>query len=155
MKQNKINLILYIFIFLFAGFVILAVCRQTNQPFPAMSLQLEFVGEYSQNGGEWKTLSEDADLSAFDGDLQLRGRFDMELPEGACIYFYLDHIGMNVSVNGENIYELSNEINTDMCGTDWQEWLLPAMSENDVIEISSYKLKTVPRYLGGGTCQEM
>ena len=59
----------------------------------------------------------------------------MELPEGACICFYPDHIGMSVSVNGENTYELSNEMNSDMCGTDWQEWLLPAMEKGDLIEI--------------------
>ena len=135
MKKSMINLILYILLFLFVGFVIFAVCKQTSQPFFAMSLQLKFVGEYSQSGGEWQTLKEDTDLSAFDGDLTLRGRFDQELPEGACIYFYLNHIGMNVSVNGENTYEMSNEINRDMCGTNWQEWLLPAMTENDEIEI--------------------
>ncbi|MGN0159827.1 MAG: sensor histidine kinase [Lachnospiraceae bacterium] len=100
-----------------------------------MALQLKFVGEYSQNGEEWQTLREDTDLSAFDGDLSLRGRVDPKLPEGAHIYFYLNHIGMNVSVNGGNIYGFSNEINQDMCGTDWQGWSLPAMSENDVIEI--------------------
>ena len=122
-------------LFLFVGLVIFAACKQTNQPFLAMSLQLKFVGEYSQNGEAWQTLREDTDLSAFDGDLSLRGRFDPELPKGACVYFYLDHIGMNVSVNGEDTYEMSNEINSDLCGTGWQEWILPAMSENDVIEI--------------------
>lgn len=135
MKKSKINLILYIIIFLFAGFVVFMVCRRSNQPFFAMSLQLKFAGEYSQNGGEWQTLSEDTELSAFDGDLVLRGRFDMELPEGACICFYLNHIGMTVSVNGEDTYEMSNEINSDMCGTSWQEWLMPAMAEGDLIEV--------------------
>ena len=96
---------------------------------------IKFAGEYSQNGEGWQTLSEDTNVSAFDGDLSLRGRFDMELPEGACICFYLDHIGMSVSVNGENTYELSNEMNSDMCGTDWQEWLLPVMEKGDLIEI--------------------
>lgn len=135
MQKKNINFILYLIIFLFAGIIVFAACKQTNQPFLAMSLQLKFVGEYSQDGEAWQTLSEDVDLSAFDGDLALRGRFDPELPEGACVYFYLDHIGMNVSVNGEDTYEMSNEINSDLCGTGWQEWILPAMSENDVIEI--------------------
>ncbi len=137
MKKSKIkiSLILYTLIFLFAGFVVFMVSKRSNQPFLAMLIELKFEGEYSQNGGGWQPLSEDTELSAFDGDLLLRGRFDMELPEGACIYFYLNHIGMSVSVNGENIYEMSNEINSDMCGNDWQEWLLPAMAEVDLIEI--------------------
>ncbi|MDD7176888.1 MAG: histidine kinase [Lachnospiraceae bacterium] len=135
MKKRILNTGLFIALFLFAGLVIFLACKQTNQPFLAMSLQLKFVGEYSQNGGNWQTLEEDTDLSAFDGDLALRGRFDPELPEGVSVYFYLDHIGMSVSVNGENPYEVSNEIYPDVCGTGWQEWILPAMSENDVIEI--------------------
>ena len=109
MKKSKINFILYIFLFLFAGLVIIRVSKQSSQAFLALPLELKFVGEYSQNGEEWQILEKDTDLSAFDGDLTLRGRFDPELPEGACVYFYLDHIGMNVSVNGENTYELSND----------------------------------------------
>lgn len=135
MKQSKINLILYLLLFLFGGMVIFVACKKSNQSSLAIPAELKFVGEYSWNGEKWQTIGEDTDLSAFDGDLSLRGRFNLELPEGASICFYLDHIGMNISVNGENTYDLSNEINTDMCGMVWQEWLLPAMSEDDVIEM--------------------
>ncbi|MGN0480099.1 MAG: sensor histidine kinase [Lachnospiraceae bacterium] len=135
MKKSRIDLVLYIIMFLFAGIVIFTVCKKSNQAFLAMPLQLNFVGEYSQNGGEWKPLSEDTDLSSYDGDLLLKGRFDMELPQGASICFYLDHIGMNISVNGVNTYNLSNEEFPDMCGTGWQDWVMPALEEGDVIEI--------------------
>ena len=137
MKKSriKISLILYTLIFLFGGIVVFMVSKRSNQSFPAMLLELKFEGEYSQNGNSWQQLSEATDLSAFDGDLMLRGRFDLELPEGVCIYFYLNHIGMTVSVNGENAYEMSNEINSDMCGNGWQEWFLPALSDGDFIEI--------------------
>ena len=146
LKQNKINLILYIFIFLFAGLLIYKVCIQNNQAVPAMALKLTFMGEYSQNGGEWQPLHEDTELSAFDGELSLRGRFNYELPEGAHIYFYLNHIGMTVSVNGENIYDMSNEMYSDMCGTDWHGWLLPGLSEGDLIEIQLHN----PHSYGNG-----
>ncbi|MGN0142057.1 MAG: sensor histidine kinase [Roseburia sp.] len=152
MKKTKINAILYILIFLFAGLGIFVVCKQSSQSFPAMSLELKFAGEYSQNGGAWQTLSEDTDLSAFDGDLVLRGRFDPELPEGACIYFYLDHIGMSVSVNGENVFDMSNEIDSAMCGTDWQGWRLPAMAEGDLVEI---RLHNPHRYGNGDAYNEL
>lgn len=135
MKKSKINLCLYIAMFLFAGLVIFIVAKRSNQSSLAISVPLRFVGEYSQNGEEWQTYSEDTVLSAFDGDLVLRGQFDPQLPEGASIYFYLNHIGMSASINGENEYDMSNEINPDMCGTDWQEWLLPAMTEGDAVEI--------------------
>lgn len=87
-------------------------------------------------------LSEKTDLSAYDGELVLRGRFDLELPEGACICFYLDHIGMDISVNGEDTYHMSNEINSDMCGTGWQEWILPTFAADDVIEIQLHNPHT-------------
>lgn len=132
--------------FLFAGLFIFIVCKQSQQPFRALPLPLNFVGEYSQDGSEWQALSEDTDLSAFDGDLSLRGRFDPELPEGVCICFYLDHIGMNVSVNGENVYDMSNEINSDMCGTGWQEWMLSAVEEDDLVEINLHN----PHSYGNG-----
>lgn len=135
MKKTKLNLCLYIAMFLFAGLFIFIVAKRSNQSSLAISVPLRFVGEYSQNGEEWQTYSEDTVLSGFDGDLVLRGAFDPQLPEGACIYFYLNHIGMSVSINGENEYDMSNEINPDMCGTAWQEWLLPAMAEGDAVEI--------------------
>lgn len=59
------------------------------------------TGEYSQDGGAWQTLSEDTDLSAYDGDLVLRVKVVPELMEGAQIKFYLNHIGMKISVNGK------------------------------------------------------
>lgn len=116
-KKNIINAGLSIALFLFAGLAILLLCKRSNQSSLAMSLPLEFVGEYSQNGEEWQPLSADTDLSAFDGDLLLRGRFDPMLSEGACVYFYLDHIGMTISVDGRDLYDMSNEMNSDLCGT--------------------------------------
>lgn len=146
MKKQKINIILSILIFLFAGMVLFIVCNKSNQSTPAIIIPLKFVGEYRQNDGEWQTLGEATDLSAFAGDLTLRGRFDQELPEGVNVIFYLNHIGMNVSVNGEDIYEMSNEINADLCGTDWQEWTLPAMDMQDQIVISLHN----PHSYGNG-----
>ena len=82
----------------------------------SIPLPIRFTGEYSLNSGEWQTLGGETNLSAYDGDLVLRGRFDMELSEGAQIKFYLDHIGMTISMNGESIFESSQEIYPDMCG---------------------------------------
>ena len=109
--------------------------RQSNQAMLSLPYSLKFVGEYSQNGGDWQTLGEDTDLSAFDGDLTLQGRFDTELPEGATIQFYLDHIGMTISVNGDDTFEMSNELFPELCGAGWVDWDMPALSEEDVIEI--------------------
>ena len=135
MKKSKINLILYILIFLFAGLVVFLACRRSNQAIMSIPLPFQFVGEYSQNGGEWQTLSAETNLSAYDGDLVLRGRFEIELPDGAIIKFYLNHIGMNISMNGESIFESSQEKYPDMCGNAWVSCELPKLTAEDVIEI--------------------
>ena len=115
--KKKINIILYIILFLFAGLVIFLACHQSNQAIMSMPMPLQFVGEYSQDGGEWQTLSGETDLSACDGDLVLRGRFDPDLQEGTQIKLYLNHIGMNISINGECIFESSMEQYPDMWRT--------------------------------------
>lgn len=135
MHKIKINLILNIIMFLFAGLVVFLVCRQSNQATMSIPLPFQFMGEYSQDGGEWQTLSEETDLSAYDGDLVLQVRFDPELMEGANVKFYLNHIGMNISMNGESIFESSQEKYPDMCGNAWISWTLPALTPEDTIEI--------------------
>ena len=54
--------------FLFVGIVIFLACKNSNQAISTFPLPLQFVGEYSQNGGEWQTLRKDTNLSAYDGD---------------------------------------------------------------------------------------
>ena len=135
MEKFKVNLILCIIMFFFAGLVIFQACRQSNQAIMSIPLPIQFTGEYSLNSGEWQTMSGETSLSAYDGDLVLRGRFDMELSEGAQIKFYLDHIGMTISMNGESIFESSQEIYPDMCGNAWVSWVLPALTPEDEIEV--------------------
>lgn len=135
MKKTKINLVLYITMFFFAGFVVFSVCRQSNQAVMSIPMSFQFVGEYSQNGEDWQTLSGETDLSAYDGDLMLRAKFEPELMEGADIKFYLNHIGMNIFMNGESIFESSHEKYPDMCGTAWVSWVLPELTLEDTIEI--------------------
>ena len=109
MNKSKCNAIIYTAMFLFVGIVIFLTCKNSNQAISTFPLPLQFVGEYSQNGGEWQTLRKDTNLSAYDGDLVIRGRFNEELPEGTNIKNYLNHIGMSVYMNGEILYESSVE----------------------------------------------
>lgn len=138
MKKIPINLIMYTAMFLIAGILVISVSRQSNQAVMSMPFPLHFTGEYSQNGGEWQMLDTETDLSAYNGDVMFRGRFDTELPEGAEIRFYLNHIGMDIYRNGEILYESSYEKYPDMCGSTWVSWTLPAASQEDVFEIRLY-----------------
>ena len=109
--------------------------RNSNQAIMSIPFPIRFVGEYSQNGGAWNTISADADISSFDGDLVLRGQFSEELPEGAQMSFYLNHIGISIYLNGEMIYESSYENYPEMCGNVWEMWIMPALTVDDVLEI--------------------
>ena len=135
LKKFKVDLVLVIAMLSFAAIVAFICCRQSRQGAMSIPLSLQFLGEYDLDSGEWRALSEETDLSAYDGDLVLRGRLEMELPEGAQIKFYLNHISMNLSMNGENIYESSQETYPDMCGNAWVSWVLPALTPEDEIEV--------------------
>lgn len=135
MKKTGFNIILYIVMFLFGAAMIFVACRQSNQAMMSYPLPLQFVGEYCQDEGEWQLIGKETDLSGYYGDLVLRGRFDEELPDGAIINFYLEHIGMNIYLNGEIVLESSCEIFPDMCGRNWASWVMPSLETDDVIEI--------------------
>lgn len=135
MKKTKCNIILYIVMFLCAGMITFLACRQSNQAVRSMPLPLSFEGEFSQNGGEWKPLSKETEFSSYEGDLVLRGRFDVELLEMASINCHLEHIGISVYINGENVYESSFEMYPDMCGNGWGTWIIPEGAADKEIEI--------------------
>lgn len=124
--------------FLIAGILVISASRQSHQAVMSIPIPVHFTGEYSQSGGEWQTLDTETELSAYHGDVTLRGRFDIELPEGAEIRFYLNHIGMDIYRDGESLYESSQEKYPDMCGSTWVAWVLPAASPENVLEIRLY-----------------
>lgn len=138
MKKIPVNLILYTAMFLIAGILVISASRQSHQAVMSIPIPVHFTGEYSQSGGEWQTLDTETELSAYHGDVTLRGRFDIELPEGAEIRFYLNHIGMDIYRDGESLYESSQEKYPDMCGSTWVAWVLPAASPENVLEIRLY-----------------
>ncbi len=104
----------------------------------AMPIKTHFVGEYSQDGGQWLPIKEDMNLSSYDGELVLRGRMDVELPEETWMKSRFNHIGMSVSVNGEIVFESSSEAFPELCGNSWIGWLIPALEPEDVLKIHLY-----------------
>ena len=63
------NRILYIAMFLLAGVIVLLVCSRSHQSAMSFQLPLQFIGEYSQSGGEWKTYEETIKLSSYSWSL--------------------------------------------------------------------------------------
>ena len=138
MKKRYFDIIIYISLLLLAGVTVIAASRQSHQATASIPIPIDFAGEYSQSGGEWHTVDSNTHLSALEGDIALRWNLGMELPEGFCFSFYLNHIGAKIYVNGEKVYETGcaegNAVK-DMCGKWWSGWVAPELTSQDEIEI--------------------
>ncbi|MBO5918408.1 MAG: histidine kinase, partial [Oscillospiraceae bacterium] len=77
------------------------------------------------------------------GDLYLRGTFLREMAEGWQLNFYRNHIGIQIAVNGQQIYQddilaipgLKPELFASMCARAWMGTLVPAIGPEDTVEI--------------------
>lgn len=126
---------------------------QSNLP---MLFPMELIGEYSLDGGTtWHTLPEDPDIPTNYGSIILKGSFGTDFDEGMDLNFFLDHITMDIYVNGELLLDDSeNEIDTNesTCGRRWIEWTTPEISEDDVIEL---RLNDPHRFGNKNACNEL
>lgn len=116
-----------------AAMAMAAMVYRSEQAPLSSPVPVSFIGEYSQNGGAWNTLTENTHLNALNGDLVLRGHFDYEKDE-ALLHAYLDNISMTVVVDGEE--ELSI-LNPDpavegTAGTRWIGWTSKAFAAKEV-----------------------
>lgn len=116
-----------------------AACLGSNQSTRAILHPIKFQGEYSlDNGATWQTLPESPDVPAEYGSITLKGGFGDEVPEGTNFNFFLDHITMEIYINGEQfLWDGANYIGltASTCGKKWVHWESPEISEQDVVEI--------------------
>lgn len=136
MKKTYLNIIGYITLLLLAGTLLLQMCKTTNQAIPSFIIKADFIGEYSFDGDNWQPLNQDTKLSAFDGDLLLRGQLSEFCPLNVC--FYLNHIGIELSVNGEEVFwsgRCNDDVPEMMCGSSWTGWEREDLTMEDEIEI--------------------
>lgn len=116
--------------------------KNDNQAFMPVPKEYVFKGEYSYDGTNWYTYSEDSDLSAFEGDVVVKGHLDSDVPEGGILNFYNNHIGISIYVNGEALFiDAATEIKDygidlmpSMCGKRWEQLMCPEIMPEDEIE---------------------
>lgn len=119
---------------------------------------LEFTGEYSYDGNQWNSLQQRKDMFAIKGDFYLRGSFEQEIPAGAFLTFYNNHIGASISINGKNLFTdwalekraLGMERSLELCGKYWSSIETTGISPEDLIEIYIYN----PHEYGNRTAYE-
>ena len=142
MNNKYIKTAVIIIPILMAVICLTLAVRNDNQASMPIPMSLTFTGEYSYDGDNWYPYNKDSDMSALDGDVTVKGHFDVEISEGAIINFYCNHIGVSMYVNGEQVYmdaptEIKNygiDLMPSMCGKRWAQILCPEITEEDEVE---------------------
>ena len=92
-------------VFLLAVICLLTMVLRSNQASLSEPSPQTITGSYSRDGEVWYPLDDNADLDALDGDLFLRGHFSYEISEGRRLYYYQNHIGVTICLNGELLFQ--------------------------------------------------
>lgn len=143
LKNRYVRMAAVILPILVAVICLVQMVKNDNQSFLAVPMEYSFTGEYSYDGQNWYPYSEDGDISAFDGEMIVKGHFDSDVPEGGILNFYCNHIGMTIYVNSEMIYMdapaemkfLGKDLMASMCGKHWEQLMCPEITTEDEIEI--------------------
>ena len=64
---------------LMAAICLTLAVRNDNQASMPIPMSLTFTGEYSYDGDNWYPYNKDSDMSALDGDVTVRGYFDVDI----------------------------------------------------------------------------
>lgn len=142
MNKKYIRLAVIVLPILLAAVCMIQMVRTNNQSTMPIPREHAFIGEYSYDGENWYPYEEDSELSALKGDVIIKGHLDSDVPEGAMLNFYCNHIGISIYVNGELIYintpmEIRNygiNLMPSMCGKHWEQMLCPTITTEDEME---------------------
>lgn len=101
-------------------------------------------GSYSYDCLDWQPLTDKTELIASGNDVTLRGHFADSIPENYRLYYYRDHIGVSVKVNGQTVVYDENTVlaragkrtQVEVCGREWMFWISPGITPQDEIEIT-------------------
>lgn len=107
----------------------------------AIPMPQSFLGEYSYDGMNWYPLETGAEISAMNSNLYLRGHFERAIPQNCRLYFYCDHIGSGISVNGKlleqdillEIEQFGMKIQPSMCSREWKFHYFPEEVPTDAL----------------------
>lgn len=142
--QHNIDLILPL-VAVLLGILIMTLQKPISvQASMAVPMPQSFLGEFSYDGITWDLLEEQADISAVKGDFYLRGHFERTIPKDSRLYYYGDHIGSEIYINGElleqdillEIEKYGIPVQPSMCCREWKFHYFPEeVSANTLIEI--------------------
>ena len=142
----------YILLAILAGALLYYMTSTSNLAFFSSVLDVEIEGEYRIGDSQWQPLNQNTRISAFDGDLVLRGLPLSSFP--MALSFYQDHIGVSISVEGEPAYlfgRVWDEVPEMVCASVWNTWEYSEADAGKEIEI---RLHNPHKYGNGDAYQE-
>lgn len=142
-KIHQYNMDLFLpLVAVLLGIVIMGLKKPISvQASMAIPMPQSFLGEYSYDGINWDQLESHADILASNGDLYLRGHFERAIPEDSRLYFYCDHIGGEIYINGElleqdillEIEKYGVSVQPSMCSREWKFYYFPEEVPTDAL----------------------
>ena len=134
-KNSKRNIVLLLpLAAVLLGVLIMKLQQPSSvQAFMPVPMPQSFLGEYSYDGTNWYPLEADEDLSAKNRELYLRGHFEHVMHGDGRLYFYTDHIGCEIFLNGElvgpdiilEMDRYGKKIHPSMCSKEWKYHYFP------------------------------
>lgn len=146
MKKISYNVIIFPLLIILSAVLILVMIHNDQQSFYALPMKVTFQGEYLTESGSFQPITNDSKISFNNGEVCLKGFFQLETFDGTVVgrvpkdihmIAYFDHIGGQININGEpvHIFDPENkELGNSSCGEGWIKFDNPA-DENDTIDI--------------------
>lgn len=151
---DKINKNFYVQLLLFLTAVILLISsyRRSQESHMAYLFPVQMQGEYSQDGGEWKTYQAGEKISALNGDLVFRGNFALDLSDVTEYQFYLDHVELTIYRNWEKVFSSAPDFPLSAettCVETWHTWYCDPVQTDEILEFrlhNPHKVGNVQAY---------
>ncbi len=127
-----------ILLIILATVVLCLTCINNQQSMMAFPLKVSFVGDYKIEDGDWNPITKDKFIAANQGNVTLKGFFQLEDPdgnvlgeveEGMIVDLYFNHLAGDVFVEGEGFraFDSENKIyGKSSCGEQWIAYMVPA-----------------------------
>ena len=135
-KKLPMGLIGCLFLIVVCAVSLAIISVNPSKAMPASMLTASFSGEYKIEDGEWQSIPKDGHISSTQGEVTLRGKFIVLLPDGEFLTdnpegfyfnFYCNHISVKVRVGEETVvFDTEHpKIGTDACGAMWSSYFFP------------------------------
>ncbi|MGN0614245.1 MAG: sensor histidine kinase [Porcipelethomonas sp.] len=145
MKKIKADLIIYPLLIVLSAVLIFVMISRDTEAMEAIPLRVTFQGEYKTGDSSWQEISEGKEISFKNGEVRLKGYFQIEtddgevigqVPKGMSIITYFDHIGGQIETDDWiSVFDMENKaLGDSTCGEDWVSIECP-VEENETVEI--------------------